>query len=159
MSKVSAIPSGHRTVTPHLIVKGARDAIVFYEKAFGATETTVLDGPDGGVMHAELKIGDSWIFLTEACPANGSLDPLSIGGTPVTLHLYVEDVDAAFAKAAEAGATVLMPLMNMFWGDRFAKVSDPFGHHWSLAQHIEDVSLEQMKERGPAAMAAMSPQS
>jgi PhnB protein len=157
MSEVSAIPCGHHTVTPYLIVKGAREAIAFYEKAFGATDKAVMDGPDGGVMHAELKIGDSFIFLTEECTAYGNLGPLSIGGTPVSLHLYVEGVDAAFAKAVGAGATVLMPLMDMFWGDRFCKLSDPFGHHWSLAQHMEDVTPEQMKERGAAAMAAMCP--
>ena len=157
MSEFSAIPCGHHTVTPYLIVKGAEEAIAFYKKAFGATENMRVDGPDGGIMHAEIKIGDSRLYLTKEASAYGNLGPLSIGGTPVSLHVYSENVAAAFDKAVGAGAAVIMPLMDMFWGDRFGKVSDPFGHHWSLAQHIEDVSPEQLTERGMAAMAAMSP--
>jgi PhnB protein len=155
MSVVSAIPCGHGTVTPHLVIKGAAEAIEFYKEALGATEIMRMPGPTGKLMHAEIQIGTSRVYLADEHPAYGSLSPLSIGGTPVVLHLYVEDVDAAFARAVEAGATVTMPLMDMFWGDRFGKFSDPFGHHWAMAQHVEDVNCEEMADRGKKAMAQM----
>ncbi|MDB5349705.1 MAG: glyoxalase [Planctomycetota bacterium] len=151
--QVKAVPDGHHTLTPHLIVKGASDAIDFYKTAFGAVEHGRMGGPGGLLMHADLQIGDSHLFLVDEFPAFGCLGPKTIGGTAVTIHLYVEDVDAAFARAVEAGATVKMPLMDMFWGDRYGKVMDPYGHEWSLAQHLADYTPEEMAARGAAAMA------
>ena len=150
------IPAGHHAITPHLVIKGAAEAIEFYKRAFGAEELSCMPmpGKDGAmkVGHAELQVGDSRLFLADEFPDYGSLGP-SNGHSPVTIHLYVTDADATFDRAVEAGATVAMPLANMFWGDRYGKLVDPFGHHWSLATHIEDVSPEQMKERMEAAMA------
>jgi uncharacterized glyoxalase superfamily protein PhnB len=147
------IPDGHHSITPHLVVKGASEAIAFYTRAFGAEELSRMPfpGPDGEpkVGHAELRIGDSRLFLADEFPKQGVLGPQ--GGSPVTIHLYVTDADAVFARAVEAGATVAMPLADMFWGDRYGKVVDPFGHHWSIAEHLEDLTPEQMRER----MAAM----
>lgn len=150
---VSPVPPGMRTITPHLILQGAAEAIAFYQKAFGAEELMRMPGPDGkGVMHAELKIGDSVVFLADEFPGMASASPKKFGGTTVTIHLYVNDVDAWFNRAVGAGAQVTMPLMNMFWGDRFCKVTDPFGHEWSIAQHIEDVTPEECARRGAEAM-------
>ena len=150
------IPSGFHAITPHLVIKGADEAIEFYKKAFDAKEMVRMPMPGkDGVMkigHAELQFGDSKVFLAEEFPDFGSLGP-SGGGSPVTLHFYVSGVDAAFAKAVEAGATVAMPLADMFWGDRYGKLIDPFGHHWSLAEHIEDLTPAQMQERMAAAFA------
>jgi uncharacterized glyoxalase superfamily protein PhnB len=151
------IPTGHHTVTPHLIIKGASEAIEFYKRAFGATELSRMPfpGPDGQVKlgHAELQIGDSRLMLSDEFPQQGNVGP---GATsPVTLHLYVTDADSAFARAVEAGAKVTMPLADMFWGDRYGRLADPFGHHWSIAEHLEDLTPEQMNERMAAAMAAM----
>ena len=138
---VSAIPEGFRTITPHLIIKGAGEAIEFYKKAFGAEEIMRMPGPDGkSVMHAEIKIGDSHMMLNDEFPDFGCLSPKTIGGTPVTIHLYVKDVDAVYNQAVKAGATPTMPITDMFWGDRFGKLADPFGHHWSVATHKEDVT-------------------
>lgn len=150
------IPEGYHALTPHLVIKGASEAIEFYKKAFGAQEVCRMPfppGPDGQpkVGHAELQIGDSKLFLADEFPEYGSTGPS--GGSPVTIHLYVTDADAAFARAVEAGATVGMPLMDMFWGDRYGKLIDPFGHHWSIAEHLEDLTPEQMQERMAAAMA------
>ena len=151
-NRVRPIPSGHHTLTPHLVVKGASKAIEFYKKAFGAEEVGRLSGPDGkSVMHADLKIGDSHVFLVDECPEMGSRAPDSIGGTPVTIHMYVEDVDAAFGKAVAAGAEVRMPLSDMFWGDRYGVLSDPFGHSWSLATHKQDLTPEQIRKGAQAA--------
>jgi uncharacterized glyoxalase superfamily protein PhnB len=143
------IPHGFHTLTPHLIIKGAAEAIEFYKRAFGAKELSRMPfaGQDGQVKlgHAALLIGDSRLFLADEFPEYGGVGP---GPTsPVTLHLYVTDVDAAFARAVEAGAKVTMPLDNMFWGDRYGKLVDPFGHHWSIAEHLEDLTPEQMQER------------
>lgn len=149
--KVQPIPEGYRTLTPHIVVRGAADAIAFYKKAFGAEELFSMPGPDGKIMHAEVKVGDSILMLAEEFPDWGSNGPLAIGGTPVTLHLYVEDCDAAFNRAVEAGATVKMAPNDAFWGDRYAQVTDPFGHSWSVATHVKDVTPEEMG----AAMAAM----
>jgi PhnB protein len=147
------IPAGYHAITPHLVIKGASEAIEFYKRAFGATELCRMPfpGQDGQVKvgHAELQFGDSKVFLADEFPEQGGLGPQ--GSSPVTIHLYVTDANAAFDQAVEAGATVLMPLMDMFWGDRYGKLVDPFGHHWSLAEHLEDPTPEQMKER----MAAM----
>jgi PhnB protein len=152
----NAIPEGHHTITPHLIIKGAAEAIEFYKKAFGAKELARMPFPgSNGEMklgHAELEIGDSRLFLADEFPENGGLGPQE-GRSPVTLHLYVPDADATFNQAVEAGATVTMPLADMFWGDRFGKLVDPFGHHWSVATHLEDPTPEQMKERMAAAFA------
>jgi len=143
------IPEGNHTITPHLIVKGAAEAIDFYKRALGAEELSRMPfpAPDGSmkVGHAELRIGDSKLVLADEFPEYGAVGPT--GNSPVTIHLYVTDADAAFARAVEAGATVTMPLADMFWGDRYGKVVDPFGHHWSIAEHLEDLSPEQMMER------------
>jgi uncharacterized glyoxalase superfamily protein PhnB len=143
------IPAGHHTLTPHLVIKGAAEAIEFYTKAFGAEEICRMPfpGPDGTtrIGHAALQVGDSRLFLADEFPAQGGFGPH--GNSPVTIHLYVTDADATFARAVEAGATVIMPLANMFWGDRYGRLVDPFGHHWSIAEHLEDLTLEQMQER------------
>ena len=147
------IPSGHHAITPHLVVKGASEAIEFYKRAFGAEELYRMPfpGPDGRVKlgHAELQIGDSRVFLADEFPEYGSTGPN--GSSPVTIHMFVTDADAAFGRAVEAGATVSMPLADMFWGDRYGKVVDPFGHHWSIATHLEDLTPDQMQERMAAA--------
>jgi PhnB protein len=151
-SQIKPIPDGFHTLTAHLVVKGASQAIEFYKKAFGAEELGRLTGPNGNsVMHADLKIGDSHIFLVDEFPEMDCRGPESIGGTPVTIHMYVEDVDAAFAKAVTAGAKVQMPLADMFWGDRYGVVTDPFGHSWSLASHKEDLTQEEIAKRAQAA--------
>jgi uncharacterized glyoxalase superfamily protein PhnB len=143
------IPSGHHSITPHLVIKGASEAIEFYKKAFGAKELSRMPfpGPDGTMRlgHADLQIGDSRLFLADEFPERGVVGPSN--GSPVTLHLYVTDADAAFERAVEAGATVAMPLADMFWGDRYGKLVDPFGHHWSIAEHLEDLTPAQMEER------------
>lgn len=152
------IPDGHHTITPHLVIKGASEAIEFYKRAFGAEELSRMPfpGPDGRVRlaHASLQIGDSRLFLADEFPDHGVLGPT--GRPPVTIHLYVTDADAAFDRAVEAGATVLMPLADMFWGDRYGIVADPFGHNWSIASHREDVTTERMQERAVAAFAGSS---
>jgi uncharacterized glyoxalase superfamily protein PhnB len=154
------IPEGHSTITPHLVIKGAAEAIEFYKKAFGAEELLrmPMPGPDGQIKvgHAELKIGDSRLYLADECPEYGVSGPN--GSSPVTIHLYVTDADAAFGNAVEAGATVTMPLDNMFWGDRYGKLVDPFGHHWSIAEHLEDLTPEQVQERMAAAFCEPSNQ-
>ena len=155
MSEASAIPCMQSTITPHLVIKAAAEAIAFYVKALGATELMRMNGPGGGIMHAEIQIGNSRVFLADEYPAHGSLSPLTLGGSPVDLMMYVEDVDAAFAKAVEAGVTVTMPLADMFWGDRYGTFTDPFGHKWGMAQHMVDLSPEEMAARGAEAMAAM----
>jgi PhnB protein len=152
-SRVKPIPSGFHTLTPHLVVKGVSQAIEFYKQAFGAEEITRAPGPDGkSLMHAELKIGDSRLMLVDEFPEMNCRGPQSIGGTPVTIHMYVEDVDAAFSKAEAAGAKVRMPLADMFWGDRYGVLADPFGHAWSLARHKEDLTPEEIAERAQTAM-------
>jgi len=146
MPKVNPIPEGMHTVTPHLICAGAADAIAFYKKAFGAVETGRLPGPNGKIVHASLRIGDSAIMLMDEAPEWKSLGPRALKGTPVTLHLYVEDADAVAARAVKAGAKTVMPVEDMFWGDRYGIVEDPFGHHWSIATHVREVSREEMAE-------------
>jgi PhnB protein len=152
-NRIKPVPDGYHTLTPHLVVKGAGQAIKFYKKAFGAEEISRVPGPDGkSLMHAELKIGDSRLFLVDEFPEMGCRGPLGIGGTPVTIHMYVEDVDAVFNKAVAAGAQVRMPLEDMFWGDRYGKVADPFGHEWSLATHKEDLTQKETLKRAQAAL-------
>jgi PhnB protein len=154
-SKVREIPKGFHTVTPYLIVTDGARAIDFYKRAFRAQELLRLDGPDGKVAHAELKIGDSIIMLSEETPGH-TRSPQSLGGTAVDIMLYVKDVDQAFDQAVAAGAKVTMPLSDMFWGDRYGQVTDPFGHSWSLATHKEDVLPEELRKRTQAAMAKMA---
>lgn len=143
---VKAIPEGYHTLTPYMTVSDAASAIEFYKQAFGAVEKGVMKGPDGKVMHAELRIGDSLFMLADEFPQFGSLSPQSTGGSGAGLHVYVEDVDSAFDRAIGAGATIEMPVSDMFWGDRYAKLMDPFGHKWSLATHVRDMSPEEIEE-------------
>jgi PhnB protein len=153
---VKAIPAGYHVATPALCVRGAAEAIEFYKKAFGAVEIMRFPGPNGqGVMHAEIKIGDSPIMLGDECPGM-SKSPTTLGGTASSIMLYFDDVDAVFDRAVAAGAKPELPPTNMFWGDRYAKVTDPFGHAWSLGTHIEDLSPEEMARRGQEFMAQMA---
>jgi PhnB protein len=151
-----AIPEGYHAVTPYLAVKNAAEAIDFYRRAFGAQEISRMTGPGGnGVMHAEIRIGDSLIMLSDEFPGSGCASPQSLGGTTCQLFIYVEDVDAAFQQAVAAGAKSVMPATDMFWGDRYGKVTDPYGHQWGLATHKEDVSPAEMKKRSEAFFAQM----
>jgi uncharacterized glyoxalase superfamily protein PhnB len=143
---VKPIPEGYHTLTPSLTVRNAERAIEFYKQAFGAeVRGGVAKGPDGKVMHAELKIGDSVIMLTDEYPEFGSKSPQSIGDSGMGLHIYLDNVDAAFDRAVKAGASVEMPVMDQFWGDRYGKLKDPFGHKWSMATHVRDMSQDEMK--------------
>lgn len=135
-----------QAVTPHLVCAGAADAIEFYKKAFGAEELMRLAGANGKVMHAAIKIGDASIMLVDELPEWGALSPLTLGGSPVTIHLYVPDVDAFVARAVKAGALLRMPVEDMFWGDRYAIIEDPFGHKWSVATHLRDMSNQEIEE-------------
>ena len=146
-TKTKPVPTGYHTVTPYLVIKDAGKAIEFYKKAFGATESVRLNTPDGNVMHAEIKIGDSYVMLCDECPDWNALSPQTIGGTAVSIVLYLEDVDSVVNNAVAAGATVLMPVADQFWGDRMGTVADPYGHKWSIATHVEDVSPEEMATR------------
>ena len=149
------IPEGYHSVTPHLVIKGAGKAIEFYKKAFGAQELHRMPGPDGAsIMHAAIKIGDSMIMLNDECPEMRALGPQSIGGSPVTIHLYVDDVDAVVRNALAAGAIPTMPVADMFWGDRYGTLVDPFGHHWSIATHLKDLTPEEMQQAAAAAFSA-----
>jgi PhnB protein len=148
---VQPIPAGYHTVTPYLIIKGAAAALEFYKKAFGAIELFRMPGPDGAIMHAEIKIGDSPIMFGEENPGMGAVSPKTLGGTPVGICLYVPDVDALATQAVAAGATVVRPVQDQFYGDRSGTFTDPYGHQWTLATHKEDVSHEEMARR----MAAM----
>jgi PhnB protein len=159
VAKVKPIPEGMHTVVSYLTLNNAGEAIDFYKKAFGAEEVVRMTGPGGhGVMHAELKIGDSLLFLADEFPGMGNPSPKTLGGTTVGIHLNVADVDAVFARAVAAGARAEMPPADMFWGDRFGKLTDPFGHSWSLSTHIEDVSHEEMARRSEAFFAEMAKQ-
>ncbi len=144
--KVKPIPDGMHSVTPHLACAGAGDAIDFYVKAFGAVECCRIPTPDGKLMHGAIRIGDSMIFLVDEFPDMNCLGPKARGGSSVTIHLQVEDADAAFERAAGAGATVKMPLDDMFWGDRYGIVEDPWGHSWSIATHIRDVPMDELQK-------------
>ncbi|MEQ1516528.1 MAG: VOC family protein [Usitatibacteraceae bacterium] len=145
MSTVKPIPDGMHSVTPHLVCAGAANAIAFYVKAFGATELTRLAGPDGKLIHAAIRIGNSVIMLVDEAPNWGAIGPKALNGSPVTIHLYVEDVDAFVAHAVAAGATLKMPVADMFWGDRYGTLEDPFGHRWSVATHKQDLTQEQIQ--------------
>ena len=146
MAQVKPIPQGMHTVTPQLVCASAADAIEFYKKAFNATETARLPGEQGKIMHAMIRIGDSPVMIVDEFPEWKSLGPKALKGTPVTMHLYVEDVDAFFKRAVAAGAKVTMPVDDMFWGDRYGQLEDPFGHRWSIATHKREVSPEEMKQ-------------
>jgi len=150
-SKVKPIPEGYHSVTPYLIIKNAADAIEFYKKAFGATELFRIDQPDGKIGHAEIKIGDSPIMLSDEFPTMGHRSPQSLGGSPVSIMLYVEDVDAVVNRATTAGAKLDRPVEDKFYGDRAGSLTDPFGHIWHIGTHKEDVSPEEMEKRAAAA--------
>jgi PhnB protein len=153
MSTAKAIPSGHRTVTPYLAIKNAAKAVEFYKNAFGATESYKLMLPDGRLGHAEIRLGDSMIMLADEFPEYGGKAPETLGGSPVSIHLYVDDVDAFFTKALDAGAKELKPVMDQFYGDRSGQLEDPFGHLWWVATHKEDISSEEMQKRVQAMFA------
>ena len=145
---VSRVPEDFHTITPHLVVRGVERAVEFYRAAFGAHELLRNFAPDGAtIMHSELLLGDSRFLVNDEFPDWGVLSPESLGGTPVTLHLYVEDVDGFVARAESAGAEVLMPVQDTFWGDRYGIVRDPFGHRWSVGSRIEDLSPEELHRR------------
>jgi len=149
---VKPIPDGYHTLTPFLTVRDAARAIEFYKAAFGAHERGVMKGPDGKIMHAELIIGDSIIMLSDEFPEYGAVSPLTSGGAGMGLHIYVDGVDAAFDRAVKAGAQVDMPVTDQFWGDRYGKLKDPFGHKWSIATHTKDLSMDEMKHGMDEAM-------
>jgi PhnB protein len=155
MPEVKAVPPGFHTLTPHLTVRDADKALEFYKNALGSEILHVARMPDGKVLHAGLRIGDSMLMLNDEFPEMGGLSPLSTRGSGVTIHIYTEDVDAAFNRAVSAGAEVQMPLMDQFWGDRYGIVADPFGHKWSLATHTKDMSPEEMQRAQDEAMAKM----
>jgi PhnB protein len=151
-SKVRPIPEGMHTVTPHIVCADAAGAIEFYKKALGAVELMRMPGPDGKLMHACIKIGNSPVMLVDEMPQWGVLGPKTLKGSPVTLHIFVEDVDAFAARAVAAGAKVTMPIADMFWGDRYGVLQDPFGHQWSVATHMHDLTPEEIKKamyKGP----------
>ena len=154
----SSIPAGYHSVTPSLIVRDAAKAIAFYQAAFGAEELGRMAGPGGAIMHAEIRIGDSIVMLGEENMEWGTKSPLSTNGNPGSLHLYVPDADAAFARAVEAGATVRYPLEDAFWGDRYGKVTDPFGHEWGIATRVKEMTPQEMERAGAEWMAAQAAQ-
>jgi uncharacterized glyoxalase superfamily protein PhnB len=150
------IPDGYHSITPHLNVRNADGAIDFYKNVFGAKETVRMPGPDGkSIMHAELRIGDSILMLCEEYPEFGCKSPQQFNGTPVAIHLYVPNVDEVFQAAVAAGAQTLMPVQDMFWGDRYGKLKDPFGHEWSIATHQRDLTPDEIKKGAAAAFAHM----
>ena len=151
-SNVKPIPDGYHTVTPYLVQKDSKRALEFYKKAFGAEELMRLGGPDGKIGHAEIKIGDSPIMLADEYPEMGYRGPRALGGSPVSIMLYVEDVDACFNQAVAAGAKVVRPVVDQFYGDRSGNIEDPFGHVWTIATHKEDVAPEEIEKRFAAAM-------
>jgi PhnB protein len=142
---VRPIPEGMHSVTPHLVCAGAAEAIDFYVRAFGAVDLGRLAGADGKLMHAMIRIGDSALMLVDEFPEWGALGPKALKGSPVTIHLYVEDVDRFVERAVAAGATLKMPVADAFWGDRYGQLEDPFGHHWSVATHVRDLSDEEIR--------------
>ncbi len=156
--KFNPIPPGFHTLTPSLVVRDASRAVEFYQKALGAKVRGIHYTPDGKIMHADLKIGDSILFFAEEFPDMKSVSPLALGGTSVTLHIYCKDVDRAFERAVGAGAKVTMPVTNMFWGDRYGQLEDPFGHRWSFASRKESLSQKEMEKRGQEFFAKMAAQ-
>lgn len=156
--KVKPIPENYRTITPFIVVDNAAAAIDFYRRAFGAKEIYRMAAPGGKIAHAELKIGDSMLMLSDEMPGSELKAPRALGGTPANIFLYLEDVDTVFKQAVAAGAKVDAPLADMFWGDRYGRLTDPFGHSWALATHKEDVAPQEMERRGREAMAKAGPQ-
>jgi len=156
--KVSAIPRGYTSVTPGLIFKDARPALDWYGKVFGATVTTRMDLPDGRIMHAEVRIGDAVVMLGDEAPQMGMPSAETLGGASAGLMLYVKDCDAVYARAVAAGAKPLVPLADMFWGDRYGQIIDPFGHRWAIATHLKDLTPRQMKAAAEAFMKQMAAQ-
>jgi PhnB protein len=156
MKATNPIAPGFRTVTPSLVVRGAAQAIDFYKKALGAEELMRMAGPGGKITHAEIKIGDSIIFVTDEMPEMGCKSPQSLGGAAGSLYLYVEDVDTSFKRALDAGGKTSMPLADMFWGDRFGSFVDPFGHTWGLSTHVEDLTEQEIEERAKDFYAQMA---
>jgi PhnB protein len=155
-TKVNYIPAGYHSLTPYLTLNDCARAIDFYKKAFNAQELVRMAGAPGKIMHAEIKIGDSFLMLADEMPGMGNRAPLSLGGTSAGLLIYVQDVDSAFQQAIDAGAKPEMPPMDMFWGDRYGRLQDPFGHSWALATHTEDVAPDEMKKRMQQEMAKQS---
>jgi PhnB protein len=153
---VKPIPEGYHAITPYLAVDDAAEAIEYYKKAFGAKERARMGAPGGKIGHAELEIGDSLVMLSDPFPQASTRPPKELGGTSVNVFMYATDVDAVVKQAVDAGATVTMEVADQFWGDRLGTVTDPFGHTWSIATHVEDLTPEEIAERGTAAMAAMS---
>jgi len=149
------IPEGYRTLTTYLTIENAAEAIDYYKDVFGAKERIRMEAPDGKIGHAELEIGDSLLMLSDAFPGATSRPPTELGGTTAGAFMYVEDVDGVVKRAVESGATITMDIADQFWGDRFGTITDPFGHSWSIATHVEDVPPEEMAERAKAAMAEM----
>jgi PhnB protein len=149
------IPEGYRTLTTYLTIENAAEAIDYYKDVFGAKERIRMEAPDGKIGHAELEIGDSLLMLSDAFPGATSRPPTELGGTTAGAFMYVEDVDAVVKRAVESGATITMEIADQFWGDRFGTITDPFGHSWSIATHVEDVPPEEIAERAKAAMAEM----
>ena len=153
---VKPIPEGFHSVTPSLVLSDAKEAIEFYKKAFGANEIYQFPTPDGKILHAMIQIGDSFVMICDEFPGMNLKSPTTVGGTPVTLHLYVEDADKIFKQAKDAGATILMPIMDAFWGDRYGMILDPFGHSWSIATHKIDMTPEGMKKAGEEYFASLA---
>ena len=147
MPNVKPVPEGYHNITPYLFVRSAASAIDFYKNIFGATEIMRMPGSNGKIMHAELRIGDSIVMLADENPQTGMMSPQTVGGFSVGMHLYLENVDQVVQKAVESGAKLLRPIKNQFYGDRSGSVLDPFGHMWSVATHVEDVSPEEMRKR------------
>jgi PhnB protein len=157
MPAAKPIPDGFHSLTPHIVVKGAAKAIDFYKQAFGAEEINRAAMPDGSIMHALLRVGDSMLMLNDEFPQMHAMGPTSIGGTAVTLHLYVQDADKAWQRAVQAGAKVKMPIADMLWGDRYGIVSDPFGHDWAIATHTKDLAPDQIMAAAKASMSGPPP--
>ena len=157
MAKAQAVPQGLHTVTPSIFVAGAAQAIDFYKRAFGAQERMRFPGPDGNIMHAEIQIGDSTIMLADEMPEAGGRGPKAYGGSPVSFFVYDENVDARWKQAIDAGAKEIMPLIDQFWGDRAGCLEDPFGHHWWLAQHMKDMTEEELRKAGEQFFSQMQP--
>lgn len=156
MAKVSPIPPGYHTITPYITVTDTREAIEFYKRAFGAEEIYTMPGPDGKIIHAEIKIGDSIVMISDEYPDFGARAPVSVGCNTQSLMVYVPDVDASFERAVQAGAEPRRPVENMFWGDRYGQVTDPYGHKWQLATHVEDLTPEEIERRQAEFFAKMS---
>ena len=155
---VKPIPDGFHSITPSLVINNANEAIEFYKKAFDAKEIYRFPTPDGKILHAMIQIGDSFVMMSDEFPTMGSKSPSSIGGTAVTLHLYVEDADKIFKQAIDSGAVVTMPIMDAFWGDRYGMVVDPYGHSWAIATHKIDMTPEGMRKAGEEYFASLSKQ-